>query len=148
MRKIEENTMSLSEIKEKLTALGLKHNSLGKTENGVYTVCTKCGSRTNYKRMTTHCPGRHISAEEDYAVFLGELDYIDGEWVTFKKEWKLVASISLGKRELRMADIRVIPDASKGFYPAEKLIKTPSPVFTSHKEVNEWVNKYYPMYQP
>ena len=145
---IELNTMPLSEIKEKLTALSLKHNSLGKTANGLYTVCTKCGSRTNYKGITTHCPGRHMSTEEDYAVYLGELDFQNGEWISLPREWKLVASISYGKRELRMADINAIPDPLLGLYPAEELINTPSPVFASHKEVNDWINKHYPMYQP
>lgn len=154
MKNIKENTMTLEEIREKLAGLGrhyddLKHDSLGKTPNGLYHVCSKCGSRRDFKQgITTHCPGRHITVEEDYAVYLGELDYLNGQWVALDRQWKLVAAISEGKRELRMVDINFIPDASMGTHPAEELIKTPSPVFTSHKEVRDWVNKYYPMYQP
>ena len=126
----------------------MNHDQNAKTPNGLYSICSKCRTGKENGGQPTHCPGKPLTPEQDYQIYLKELDFLDGEWITLRREWKLVASITMGKRELRMASADYTPDSSEGMYPAEELIKTPSPVFSSSKEVKAWVNKYYPMYQP
>lgn len=57
----------------------LKHeyNHEVERDRGLH-LCDVCGGAEG--SLTTDCPGVKMTAEQSDAVYLGDLDFVDGEW--------------------------------------------------------------------
>lgn len=63
-------------------------------------MCVKC--RGAEGSLPTHCPGRHMTSDEEQAVMDGTLDYKGGQWtVQMVPEAETVA----GRPRPRLADL-------------------------------------------